>query len=63
MGHGVLMKPVIGLSSSYSFDKKSYTVPEAYVNAVERSDAVPVILPPTFDADIDAFLGLVDVLY
>jgi len=54
------MKPVIGLSSSYSSDKKSYTVPEAYVNAVERSGAVPVILPPTFDADIDAFLGLVD---
>ena len=56
------MKPVIGLSSSYSADKKSYTVPESYVLAVERSGAVPLILPPTFDADIDAFFGLVDGL-
>ena len=54
------MKPVIGLSSSYSFDKKSYSVPESYVNAVERSGAVPVILPPTFNADIDVLLGLID---
>ena len=56
------MKPVIGLSSSYSSDKKSYTVPEAYVLAVERSGAIPLILPPTFDADINTFLGLIDGL-
>jgi putative glutamine amidotransferase len=54
------MKPVIGLSSSYSLDNKQYTVPEGYIMAVERSDAVPIILPPTFDADIEAFLGLVN---
>ena len=54
------MKPIIGLTSSYSSDKKSYTIPESYVNAVERSGAVPVILPPTFDADIGTFLKLVD---
>lgn len=54
------MKPVIGLSSSYSLENKQYTVPEDYVKSIKLSGAVPIILPPTFDADIEEFLGLVN---
>ena len=58
----IVMKPVVGLSSSYSLGDKRYLVPEGYVYSVERGGAVPVVLPPTVDADVDAYLDLVDGL-
>ena len=56
------MKPVIGLTSSFRWDGLRYTLSEDYVKAVERSGSIPIILPPTMEADVDAFLDLIDGL-
>jgi putative glutamine amidotransferase len=58
----VLMKPIVGVTSSYNQNDKRYQVPESYIEAVERAGGIPVVLPPTFDAKVDALLKLVDGL-
>ncbi len=54
------MRPVIGITSRYTIDKKHYNLPDAYTKAVQRNGGTPVILPPLFDIDQDQLLGLVD---
>ena len=54
------MRPIIGLTSRYTIDKKRYNLPDAYAKAIQRNGGTPVILPPLFDIDQDQLLGLVD---
>ena len=54
------MRPVIGITSRYTVDKKLYNLPDAYTKAVQRNGGTPVILPPLFDIDQDQLLDMVD---
>ena len=54
------MKPIIGLASSFSWDDKQYTLPDSYVQAVEKNGGTPIILPQTMDNDIPKLLEIVD---
>lgn len=54
------MRPLIGITSRYTIDKKLYNLPDAYTKAVQRNGGTPIILPPLFDIDQDQLLNLVD---
>jgi putative glutamine amidotransferase len=56
------MRPLIGITSSYSWDNHSHTIPNSYVDAVERGGGTPVLLPPTFQIDVEQLLDAVDGL-
>jgi len=56
------MKPLIGVTSSYNTAEKNYTLPDSYVNAVERAGGTPILLPPTMEADTARHLQLVDAI-
>lgn len=54
------MRPVIGITSRYTIDKKHYNLPDAYTKAIQRNGGTPIILPPLFDIDQDQLLDIVD---
>jgi len=56
------MKPVIGITSSFNWTDHSYTLPDSYIQAVERAGGNSILLPPTMQADIERHLELVDGL-
>ena len=56
------MRPLIGITSSYNWDNHSHTIPNSYVDAVERGGGTPVILPPTFQIDVEQLLEVLDGL-
>lgn len=56
------MRPLIGVTSSYSWDNNSQNLPNSYIDAVERGGGTPIILPPTFTVDVGQLLEAVDGL-
>ena len=56
------MRPLIGITSSYSWDSHSLTLPNSYVDAIERGGGTPVLLPPSFQIDVGQLLDAVDGL-
>ncbi|RLE57100.1 MAG: gamma-glutamyl-gamma-aminobutyrate hydrolase family protein [Candidatus Methanomethylicota archaeon] len=56
------MKPVIGITCSYSWDREVYLIRENYVEAVVRSGGIPIILPATENADINKIISMIDGL-
>ena len=56
------MRPLIGITSSYSWDNHSHRIPNSYIDAIERAGGTPVILPPTFTIDVKQLLEVVDGL-
>ena len=60
--HQTHMRPMIGITSSYNWDKHSHTIPNSYIDAIERAGGTPVILPPTFQIDVNQLLEAVDGL-
>jgi putative glutamine amidotransferase len=54
------MKPVIGVTSSYSPKEQDYELPEAYAQAVIKGGGIPILFPPIVNAEIDRYLSLVD---
>lgn len=47
----IIIKPVIGITPSYSYDKNQITLNYDYVKAVENAGGIPVILPYTNQKD------------
>jgi putative glutamine amidotransferase len=56
------MKPLIGITSSYSWDNHNQILPNSYVDAIERGGGTPVLLPPSFTIDVEQLLESVDGL-
>jgi len=56
------LKPVIGITCSYSWDREVYLIRENYVEAVVRSGGIPIILPATENADINKIISMIDGL-
>ena len=56
------MKPVIGITSRYSWKERRYNLPDAYVKAVHRNGGLPLVLPPYEDADLEGLYAQVDGL-
>ena len=54
------MKPIIGITSSHSWDKKNFNLPASYIEAVERGGGTPILLPPTMTIEVEPLLGIVD---
>ncbi len=54
------MKPIIGVTSSYNPREQNYTLPEAYANAIEKGDGIPILFPPMINAEIEKYISLVD---
>ena len=46
------MKPLIGLTPSMSDNKKQLTMNRDYTDAVQRSGALPVVIPMTDDQEV-----------
>ncbi len=46
------MKPIVGISSGYDFDEKTYTLKENYISAILKAGGLPVMLPAAIDYDI-----------
>ena len=43
------IKPIIGISPNYSYDKKEYSLHEDYVLAIEKAGGCPIVLLPHQD--------------
>jgi putative glutamine amidotransferase len=56
------MTPLIGITSGYNIEKLQYTIPDAYVKAVQRNNGTPILLPPLMETDIDKQLSAIDGL-
>ena len=54
------MKPIVGVTSSFDWEKKVFTLPSSYICAVEEAGGVPVLLPPSMKADFEILLESVD---
>lgn len=48
------MRPVIGVTGNYNEEEHSFWVRDYYVKSLRAVGAVPLVLPPTEDADITA---------
>ncbi|WP_048147858.1 gamma-glutamyl-gamma-aminobutyrate hydrolase family protein [Palaeococcus ferrophilus] len=45
------MKPVIGITTSYHWKQRTFSLKEAYFTSVKRAGGVPVLLPPLMDPE------------
>ena len=57
-----MSKPLIGLTSYPRNDEDRFTIPARYVEAVERAEGIPAIMPPTtgsFDELVEKYDGYV----
>ncbi|AIF69891.1 hypothetical protein PAP_07505 [Palaeococcus pacificus DY20341] len=52
------MKPVIGITTSYSWKKQAFFIKEAYVRMVREAGGIPVLLSPFME--VEEALDLVD---
>ncbi len=46
------MKPIIGLSSGYDLEEKTYVLKEYYIEAILKAGGLPLILPAVSEEDI-----------
>ncbi|CAN7251513.1 gamma-glutamyl-gamma-aminobutyrate hydrolase family protein [Mesorhizobium caraganae] len=56
------MQPIIGITSNFDLDKKTYITYDQDVRAIEEAGAVPIILPYVKTNDINAILNLISGL-
>jgi len=56
------MKPIVGISAGYDWTRNVYSIGEAYVKSVENSGGIPIIIPPTYNMDIEEILEKVDAI-
>jgi putative glutamine amidotransferase len=54
------MKKVIGVTSSYDWEKENYTLPASYIESITSCDGIPIILPPTMNMDVEKILSEVE---
>ncbi|MCS7385251.1 MAG: gamma-glutamyl-gamma-aminobutyrate hydrolase family protein [archaeon GB-1867-005] len=54
------MKPIIGITCSYDWNKGYFRLNRAYVTAIERAGGVPIILPSISPDNIREIVGIVD---
>lgn len=54
------MKPVIGVTSSYDWEKKNYVSPASYIESITTCGGVPILLPPTTKMDTKEIMAIVD---
>lgn len=54
------LKPVIGITCSYDLMRGSFRVNKAYVDAIERTDGIPLILPSISSSNVNEILSLID---
>jgi len=57
------MKPIIGISTGYDFDDKTYTLKENYIKSILKAGGLPVMLPAAADHDIiQAYTEICDAM-
>jgi len=54
------LKPIIGITCSYDWNKGYFRLNRAYVTAIERAGGVPIILPSISPDNIREIVGIVD---
>ncbi len=54
------MKPIIGITCSYDWNKGYFRLNRAYVTAIERAGGVPIILPSISPDNVREIVGIVD---
>lgn len=54
------MKPIIGITCSYDWNKGYFRINRAYVTAIERAGGVPIILPSISPDNVREIVGIVD---
>jgi len=56
----VSLKPIIGITCSYDWNKGYFRINRAYVTAIERAGGVPIILPSISPDNVREIVGIVD---
>jgi len=54
------LKPIIGITCSYDWNKGYFRINRAYVTAIERAGGVPIILPSISPDNVREIVGIVD---
>ena len=55
------MRPIIGISSQYELEPRTYVLRAFYIDFIERAGGIPIIMPPTEDEDsLRRILAFVD---
>jgi putative glutamine amidotransferase len=54
------MKPVIGVTSSYDWDRDNYILPASYIESIIVCGGLPILLPPTTTMDSEESIALLD---
>ncbi|MEM2136977.1 MAG: gamma-glutamyl-gamma-aminobutyrate hydrolase family protein [Candidatus Methanomethylicia archaeon] len=56
------MKPIVGITSSHDWSRETYMLGNAYIKSVEIAGGIPIIIPPTYNMDIEVILSKIDAL-
>lgn len=52
------MKPIISITSNYSYDKNEFKIREYYINAILKVGGIPIIISPNLGNEIDKILEI-----
>ncbi len=52
------MKPIISITSNYSYEKNEFKIQKYYVNSVLKAGGIPIIISPNLKNEIDEILKI-----
>jgi putative glutamine amidotransferase len=54
------MNPIIGVTSSYDWDRNNYILPASYIESIIICGGLPILLPPTTTKNSEEVIALLD---